>query len=191
MVAAVERQALQEEVAISCAVARADELASRLGGQQFDVVLCHNVLGYVDDPRAACAELAGLVAAGGQLSITAANRFAEPLRIALMNHDLAQALDAAESASLTQHSRVTQMTGERLKLTDPNELCQWITDAQLDVEVWLGGRIVNDFLHDANALKADDEEYARLLQLELALSDRDPYRQLAPLIHVIARSRIT
>jgi hypothetical protein len=105
-----------------------------------------------------------------------------------MHHDVREAL-AAVNGPKKRRSQFTETTGKELQLNDPDETCEWFVAAALDVEAVLGVRLVNDFLHDANDLKANPEWYAGLLQLELALSNRDPYRQIAPLIHVIGRAR--
>jgi S-adenosylmethionine-dependent methyltransferase len=179
MVAEAEARASKEDVALTCAVLRVDEIESELAGETFDLVLCHNVLGYVADPAAACSTMAALLADEGQLSITAANRLAEPLRAALMRHDLTGALAAVETGG---HVRVAETFGTELGLTDFGELARWLETAGLRVEAMMGIRVVNDYLFGADDLKASTEGYGKLLQLELALCERDPYRQIASML---------
>jgi 2-polyprenyl-3-methyl-5-hydroxy-6-metoxy-1,4-benzoquinol methylase len=191
MVAEVEQRASREDLSLACAVLRVEEIENALATEAFDLVLCHNVLGYVPDPAAACSAFAALLADGGRVSITAANRLAEPLRVALMDHDLDRALVAAESDRLTRASRMTEISGAELTLTDFQEIGSWFEGAGLHVEVMLGIRVVNDYLFGADQLKASSDGYAKLLALELALCDREPYRQIASMLHVIGRRAAT
>lgn len=104
-----------------------------------------------------------------------------------MQHDLAAALIAAETDRRTRPSRVADIFGMQLQLTDLPELRGWIDAAGLRVEAELGMRVVSDHLFGADDLKASDNGYRQLLELELALSDRDPYRQIGSMLHVIGR----
>jgi S-adenosylmethionine-dependent methyltransferase len=187
MVAETKSRARSEGVDLTSAVVTVEEIGEALAGESFDLVLCHNVLGYVAEPAAACSAFATLLRPGGRLSVTAANRLAEPLRLALMQHDLAGALAAASSSGLTRASRMTELSGAELTLTDFEELGAWLSAAQLSVEALLGIRVVNDYLSGADDLKASSDGYAALLALELALCDRDPYRQIGSMLHVIGR----
>ena len=161
--------------------ATVEELGAALAGERFDLVLCHNVLGYVEDPAAACSGLAALLADGGVLSLTVANRFAEPLRNALMRRDLAAALAAAERGS---HRRVGDTLGVEFRLDDPETAAGWLEAAGLTIETVAGTRVVNDLLPDELKTEANRDA---ILALELALCERDPYSRIAPYLHLLGR----
>lgn len=158
-----------------------DGTAAALHAERFDLVLCHNVLGYVPDPAAACAALARLLTDGGLLSITAGNRLADPLRAAWMRRDLDAAVAAAESGV---RSRVGNTLGVEYAVHDPDQATTWLTAAGLEVAAFAGTRIVNDYL--ADELKTD-ANYDAILRLELALCERDPYRRVAPFLQLLGR----
>jgi S-adenosylmethionine-dependent methyltransferase len=71
-----EARARARDAPVRWLVADLDGVVAQLAGERFDLVLCHNVLGYVPEPAAATAGLAGLVAPGGTLSLTLLNRVA-------------------------------------------------------------------------------------------------------------------
>jgi hypothetical protein len=104
-----------------------------------------------------------------------------------MHHDLEGALAAASTCRTSRASRMTELSGAELVLTDFEAIRSWLAAANLSVEAMLGIRVVNDYLHGADDLKASSEGYADLLALELALCDRDPYRQIGSMLHVIGR----
>ena len=53
---------------------------ANIADHKFDLVLCHAVLEWLDDPRSAVRELAQLVKQGGQISVMFYNRFASLLK---------------------------------------------------------------------------------------------------------------
>ncbi|WP_242427193.1 MULTISPECIES: class I SAM-dependent methyltransferase [unclassified Streptomyces] len=72
--AAAERVAARPGPAGRVRFVEADIGTLDLGGARFDAVCCHGVLMYLDESGPAVARLAGLVAAGGVLSVLARNR---------------------------------------------------------------------------------------------------------------------
>ena len=145
----------------------------------FELVVCHNLLGYLPKPAAACAEMAERLRPGGYLSVVVSNALALPLHIAARDGDLKGALRAARGEG-TKKSEVCQDT---LATQTPQQVRQWLTDAGLRVVRQGGIRTVNDYLPDA--LKTD-ERYPDLLALEKALSEHAPYHEIGALIHILA-----
>jgi S-adenosylmethionine-dependent methyltransferase len=184
MVAAARGRA--GDAAVRWLAADLDGTVGALAGERFDLVLCHNVLGYVADPGAATAGLASLLAVGGVLSLTLGNREAEPLRLALLLRDLAGALDAAERPGAT---RVGPTLGEELRLDTLAEAAAWLAGAGLEPVAAAGLLLVNHYLGAGDATNTTADGYAAIRALELALCERDPYRRLAPFLHVLARRR--
>lgn len=66
---------------------------------------------------------------------------------------------------------------------------RWLHDAGLDVVAHYDVCCVNDYV-PVNELKYDPSFMASLERLELALSSRDPYRQIARGTHLVARRRL-
>ena len=185
MVAAAQTAAKAARVEAEWAVLDVDAIHSASFGMRFDLILAHNLLGYVRDPAGRLVAIAQLLAIDGQLSIVVGNRLAEPLRYALMRRDLRGALQTVETVVRT---RLGETFGTEIGLTDMDEVNIWLERAGLRVETSLGVRCVNDYLVGADELKWSVEGYGDLLRLELALSESDPYRQIAPLLHVVART---
>lgn len=146
-----------------------------LNGETFDAVLCHGVLMYLDDPEPLVGALCQLVGPGGLLSIVAKN-------VAVMAMRHAQEGDwAAALASFDSDRQVNGLgldtRGDRIE-----ELSAMLTDRGVDSSVWYGVRLFTDgWAPDRPA--ADVEEL--ILELELAASQRDPYRQLSRLFHLL------
>lgn len=77
--AALERRAADGGVRVRGLQGDTRDLASLLPAGDADLVLVHNVLEYVEDPRAALADVAAAVAPGGAVSVLAANAAAAAL----------------------------------------------------------------------------------------------------------------
>ncbi|GII90306.1 class I SAM-dependent methyltransferase [Sinosporangium siamense] len=71
--AALERRAADAGVGVRSLQGDAADLGDLLPGDSADLVICHSVLEYVDDPRRALTAMAGLLRAGGVISVLAAN----------------------------------------------------------------------------------------------------------------------
>lgn len=149
--------------------------------RDFDLVLCHNVLGYVPDPEAMCAALANRVAPGGSLSLIISNLLARPLQIAALEGDLRAAMSAAQG----ERSRESSVCRDALAAQTPAEVRGWIADNGLSVTHQGGIRVVNDYI-DNDVKKA---AYPDLLALEAELSARAPYNEIGVLVHLLATRR--
>ncbi len=151
--------------------------------RSFDMVLCHNVLPYVDDLPAALEAITVALRPGGLLSIMCVNRYSEAMRWALMQLDLPVALAALEKTSTTSGVFDTS-----IRLDTAEEMIGALEALDYTVIGRYGVRSVCDYIAD-NAIKEDPESYEQLVELELALSDRFPYFHLARFFHLIATKR--
>jgi SAM-dependent methyltransferase len=91
--AAAQRRAAEARVEVTAVQGEADGLDSLAGAASADLVICHNVLEYVDSPAAAMAAIARVLRPGATVSVLAANavsavlqravagRYAEALRL--------------------------------------------------------------------------------------------------------------
>jgi S-adenosylmethionine-dependent methyltransferase len=159
------------------------ELPAQLGAARFDLILCHNLLQYLDDGASAIQALSGLLRPDGLLSLITINPVSEVLRAAIIQADLATA-----SAALTAPAAAairTVVFNTEVRRYDLVTLQGWLTDAGLAAVAHYGIRCVNDYLAD-NARKAESSFAAALEALELELSGRDPYRQITRFTHLIA-----
>lgn len=150
-----------------------DRLAEVVSAGSADLVLCHHVLEYVDEPSSAAAELAACVRTGGWVSLLAANQAAAVLSRAIGGRP--------EGALALLHG---QSDGTRHRRFDIDELHSLVAQAGLSVELWHGVRVVADLLP---APEVGAEQSSAIRELEIVLAERSPYRDLATDLHLLCR----
>jgi S-adenosylmethionine-dependent methyltransferase len=153
------------------------------GLRGFDVVLCHNLIQYVDDVTGCLATALAPLRPGGLLSVMALNRHSAPLLAAIRDTDPATALavlDTDQARTVTLDTAVTLHTaediGDRLDLLG------------CPVAVHYGIRAFCDYIADDGS-KSDPAFYAELERLELAVTARQPYPHLARLFQLVGFKR--
>ena len=147
--------------------------------QAFDVVLCHNVLQYVDDAGVLLRALRGSLKLRGVLSIMGMNRHSEVYRAVFGQGDL-----TAAYAQLDARDEVTPVFGTTMRLYTADEMAQALRSLGCDVIGQYGVRCVADYLPD-DGRKDDPQFYADLERLECALATTHPYALLARYFHLI------
>ena len=145
-----------------------------------DVVLCHNLLPYVTDVAGTLQICLDALRPGGLLSIICGNAHSEPLRVAVREQDPSAALEALGSPV-----RVTKTFGAPMTPRTADEVAECLTGLGAQVVGHYGIRSVCDYMAD-DERKYDASFYAELERLEIALSDRMPYKLTARLFHLIA-----
>ncbi|MFD5723047.1 class I SAM-dependent methyltransferase [Streptomyces sp. NPDC127036] len=140
----------------------------------FDVVLCHGVLMYVQEPDALLAGLARMLAPGGLLSLLVRNADALAMRPGL-HGDWAATLSAFDTTTYTNRlgldvraDRLSTLTGTLAGIGAP-------------LHAWYGVRVFTDTAADGAAVPADVET---LLAAEERAGRTDPYRRVAALLHL-------
>ena len=147
---------------------------------QFDVVLCHNVVQYVDDAPALLVALSAVLKPGGLLSLIGMNRYAAPYRTAFFRGDLRAAYE-----QLDKHVERTLLFETPAHLYSADEMRALLPAAGLAPLADYGIRCIYDYWGD-NERKRDPAVIAQLDRLEMALADRHPYKLLARFFHIIA-----
>jgi S-adenosylmethionine-dependent methyltransferase len=148
---------------------------------QFDLVLCHNVIQYVDDLPGLLNDLVASLKPGGLISIVSINRFSIPYRIVFPRGNLGEAL--AQLDARTQKAILFDAT---MTCYIASEITDLLVSAGCAIEQDYGLRCVCDYWGD-NDLKADPAVFQQLEELEFAMADRHPYKLLARYFQVIAR----
>jgi S-adenosylmethionine-dependent methyltransferase len=155
-----------------------EHLAERPFASPFAAVLCHGVLMLMPDPDPVLRILAGLTAPGGLVSLLVRNGDALAMRPGL-GGDWAACADAFGSVTYANRIGATAARADRLA-----ELTARLAACGLEVTGWYGVRVFTD-------TAPDDAEPPPDLEALLACEERagrtDPYRQVAALLHVIAR----
>ncbi|MFD5976153.1 class I SAM-dependent methyltransferase [Streptomyces bacillaris] len=141
----------------------------------FDVVLCHGVLMYVEEPDPMLAGLARMLAPGGLLSLLVRNADALAMRPALAG-DFGAALAAFDSATYTDHLGTT-VRADRL-----DALRATLAGIAAPLHAWYGLRVFTDNVADGTELPPGELE--RVLTLEDRAARTDPYRSVAALLHL-------
>ncbi|MEU4063089.1 methyltransferase domain-containing protein [Streptomyces wedmorensis] len=187
MLAAAEARAAASGLSdrVSCVRADVDVLPADVAAGDFDVVLCHNLLQYVDDVPGTLARSLAPLKDGGLFSLMAINRHSAPLNIAVRQLDPTAAL-AALDADLLRN----EMFDSDLTLHTAEEITPLLeTLGCTDVHHY-GIRSFCDYLTD-DARKYDPAYYADLERLELATTARPPYMHTARLFQLTARKHPT
>lgn len=140
----------------------------------FDVVLCHGVLMYVEEPDALVAGLARMLAPGGLLSLLVRNGDALAMRPGLAG-DWAGALAAFGTSAYTNRLGL-DVRADRL-----DTLTGTLAGIGAPLHTWYGVRIFTDLAAD-DAPVPDDVE--ALLAAEERAGRTDPYRGVAALLHL-------
>jgi S-adenosylmethionine-dependent methyltransferase len=183
MLEEARRSAEGSGVADRVALYHADlfELPGLFPQPDFDVVLCHNVVQYVEDMPGAVKAVCAPLRPGGIVSVININRYSDALQAALLRLDLEEAL---EHIGLTE--AYTPLFGTTLKRYAGEEMVAPLEAAGCTLLGHYGVRCVNDYIQN-NTLKFDPDFYARLEKLETALSDQYPYYLIARFFQLIAR----
>jgi SAM-dependent methyltransferase len=154
-----------------------DALAGLIAPGSADLILCHAVLEVVDDPAGVVAAIATALRPGGAVSLLVAGRAAAVLGRAVNGH-LGAAAAVADNA--------TGRAGDRDTLRrryDVDTASALLGAAGLTVEEIHGVRVLADLV-PAAVVEADPDA---MLKLELALSARPPFRDIASQLHLFAR----
>ncbi|MEV6649848.1 class I SAM-dependent methyltransferase [Streptomyces sp. NPDC051219] len=193
------RDALAGEPAGICARVRLIEGDGRDTGVHFlpgsfDVVLCHGVLMYVQEPDAMLAGLARMLAPGGLLSLLVRNADALAMRPGL-SADWPAALAAFDTDAYTNRLGL-EVRADRL-----DALTKTLAGIGAPLHAWYGVRVFTDTVGTADPADATDSgeaggraggdaglpaagELEQLLAAEDRAGRTDPYRRVAALIHL-------
>jgi S-adenosylmethionine-dependent methyltransferase len=161
----------------------AAQLANLFPAGSFDIVLCHSILEYVDDPNAVLSAAAWLMRSDssgtGILSILVRNRAGEVLKAGIAAGDL----EAAER-NLTAAWGYESLFGGRVRLFTLDSPQALTKGASLAVAAERGVRVISDYLAPQISRR---EEYGRIFELERKLGSRSEFSAVARYIQVIAR----
>ncbi|HEY3684915.1 MAG TPA: methyltransferase domain-containing protein [Streptosporangiaceae bacterium] len=160
---------------------RAEDAATLFGANAFDVVLCHGVLMYLDDPRPVLRAIRTVAAPGATVSLLVRNADALAMRPAQLG-DWAAAARAFDDPAYGNRIGVTARADH---LAD---LSAHLADLDMPVREWFGVRVFTDLAAD-DAPPPDGDALDLLLACEERAARTDPYRRVAPLLHVIADRR--
>jgi S-adenosylmethionine-dependent methyltransferase len=177
-----QRAALEAGVTdrVTAACGDATRLSSLFNVGSFDVVLCHNLLEYVDDPGSVlCGAAALLSDSSAILSVLVRNQAGEVLKAAIQTGNLA----AAEHALSSEWGQES-LYGGQVRLFTLDKIRDMLQAASIRVIAERGVRIIADYLPPK---VSRDEEYEQILALERKLGRRAEFVAAARYTHCLAR----
>jgi SAM-dependent methyltransferase len=158
---------------------KADEAVD---GLRFDAVLCHGVLGYLEQPEPVFTQLCRCAADGGIVSIMSGNAGAAAVRPALERRwdDALASFDArAEIGVLGLPTRADTV----------EELSELMRSRGVEPLRWYGVWLFVDWLEFSGVEldPSDEQQVAAAAAVELEAARRDPYRGLSRVFHLVGR----
>lgn len=157
----------------------AAQVADLFPARSFDVILCHNILEYVDDPGAVLRGAArALRDPSAILSVIVRNQAGEVLKAAIQAGDL-----AAAEHNLTAEWGHESLYGSSVRLFTSDGLQAMLKAASLAVSAERGVRVIADYLPSRVSRSA---EYDRIFELERKLGRRPEFAAVARYKHCLA-----
>lgn len=174
-------QSLPEKVRVRLTFCQksADETAAVFAPEFFDVIICHTLIEYLQDPRASLGALVRLLGAGGVLSISFVNQHAEVLRQVWSRSDPASAFAALRDGRFC--ATLFDVPGVAYTA---DEVGAWLSRLGLNLIGVYGVRVFADYVPRE---RLDDPHFFdALLDLEKVVAARSPYNELARYVQLIA-----
>jgi ubiquinone/menaquinone biosynthesis C-methylase UbiE len=161
----------------------ADQVANLFPVGSFDIVLCHNILEYVDDPNAVLSAAARVLRSDstgiGILSVLVRSRAGEVLKAGIQAGDL-----RATERNLTSVWGHESLFDGPVRLFTLNGLGIMAKGASLAVAAERGVRVISDYLPPQVSRR---EEYKRIFELERKLGSLPEFAAVARYLQIIAR----
>lgn len=151
---------------------------SEFPDETFDVVICHNVLEYIDDKKQILNELARVLKPDGFISLAKHNRNGRIMQMAVLLDDHKKA------ATLLDGENSSSSIFGTIRYHEDNDIARWVPE--LYIEKVLGIRTFWDL--QQNQEKHCDEDWQQdMMKLEMRASEIDAFREVAFFHHLIIR----
>ena len=151
---------------------------SAFKNETFDMIICHNVLEYIDDKAAVIKALARVLKKDGIMSIVKHNRAGRVMQMAVLLDDFEKAdalLDGKDS---------TASKFGAIRYYEDNDITKW--EPQITISDIFGIRTFWDL--QQNQQKHGDAEWQeKMLQLELRVSQMREYKNIAFFHHILLK----
>lgn len=151
---------------------------SAFKNETFDMIICHNVLEYIDDKAAVIKALARVLKKDGIISIVKHNRAGRVMQMAVLLDDFEKANEILDGKDSTASKFGT------IRYYEDNDITKW--EPQITVSDILGIRTFWDL--QQNQQKHGDEAWQeKILQLELRVSQMREYKNIAFFHHLLLK----
>ena len=154
------------------------ELVRAMEEASFDMVLCHNVLEYVDEKEAYLRELARVLKPGGLLSIVKHNRPGRVMQMAVLLNDFDMA-----NTLLSGGNGTTSKFGD-IRYYEDEDVAAWCPELHIE-RLW-GARTFWD-LQQKQECHTDPAWQEQMLALEHRVSEIKAYQEIAFFHHLLLR----
>ena len=149
---------------------------SEIEDNTFDVIICHNVLEYIDNKVQVLDELYRVLKIDGVLSIVKHNRAGRVMQMAVLLDEIDKANDLLDGKNSTASKF------GKIRYYEDEDILKWVTNLKL-LKTY-GIRTFWDL--QQNQEKHETEEWqARMMELELRVSEIEEYRNIAFFHHLI------
>ena len=175
MLKLAEEQAVQLGVQdrvtlVQCAI---QELPAHCNETRFDVVICHAVMEWMQEPETLLPCLCRYLKPQGYLSLTFYNLHS------LIYKNL---LRTNFKKILNQDYRGQKGSLTPINPMYPQQVLEWVAGLPLHIKSHSGIRVFHDYIFNQEHRERDPHT---LVQLELAFSQQEPYRSLGRYIHLL------
>lgn len=151
---------------------------SAFKNETFDMIICYNVLEYIDDKAAVVKALARVLKKDGIISIVKHNRAGRVMQMAVLLDDFEKANEILDGKDSTASKFGT------IRYYEDNDITKW--EPQITVSDILGIRTFWDL--QQNQQKHGDEAWQeKMLQLELRVSQMQEYKNIAFFHHLLLK----
>ena len=151
---------------------------SAFKNETFDMIICHNVLEYIDDKAAVIKSLARVLKKDGIISIVKHNRAGRVMQMAVLLDDFEKANAILDGKDSTASKFGT------IRYYEDNDITKW--EPQITISDILGIRTFWDL--QQNQQKHGDEAWQeKMLQFELRVSQMREYKNIAFFHHLLLK----
>ena len=151
---------------------------SAFKNETFDMIICHNVLEYIDDKAAVIKALVRVLKKDGIISIVKHNRAGRVMQMAVLLDDFEKANEILDGKGSTASKFGT------IRYYEDNDITKW--EPQITISDILGIRTFWDL--QQNQQKHGDEAWQeKMLQLELRVSHMREYKNIAFFHHLLLK----
>jgi S-adenosylmethionine-dependent methyltransferase len=147
--------------------------------EQFDLITCHNVLGYVKEPLREIIKLSKWLKDDGIFSIVMRNSTSRVIESYVRDKNI----EFAERRMNEPYFKDNNLGV--CKMYSDKQIKGWMDEAELSIEAVYGLSTLFDITPDS--YNGDEEWKSKALELELKLSEISPYREIATYWHFVVK----
>jgi S-adenosylmethionine-dependent methyltransferase len=188
MLAETERAAMETDLRHRITLVHGDagQLPRLFSPASFTVIVCHNVIEFVERPAEVLQAINSLLVRRHHAvaSVIVRNRAGEVLSAALKNGDLATA-----ERNLTTPNVGVKLFDQLAAVFTPRNLREMVAAAGLDNLAEFGIRVFSDYLPDQYV--NEDSNYSALLALERKLGSQPDFAAISRYLQIIARPHLS